>query len=531
MGNYDKETISLKEIFVKYLRRWKIFLIVFIISFIPALLYLNLYPITFGFKSSIQIQEEKETSMASIGLGEAAGLMKSFGIGGGGGGVNIDDEMSILLSNRILRRMILELGLNISYSRPNSFYRLYDDSPLKLTMAPSILEGLDDEYRFAVSVSPGDVNVKVKSRFGRHNETLKYTSLPAIIKVADIEFTLDHNPDIEQKGSFKLNIDCVPASWVAEDLSNGIRIEEVSSSSFVLDLEYNDHSKKRGKDILNTLLKVYNEDVASFRRIEDNKTMEFVEGRISKVLADLAQVELDIQEYKTKNNMTLLESDVTMYTENMKELQTTIVEIEAQTHMINMIYEHAKNPDNKYSLIPSIMTVKDGESSSGSIAAYNDAVMERNWLLKNSNERNETFKTSDYKVSMLREGALTTIENTRKNYDKTLAGLKAKEAQILSMMRTIPEKEREYLNYRLNQEILQALYLMLLQKSEETIYSLEKQTTDRARVIEPAYILKKPLGPRKLFAAIGMLVFTLLVPISYLLAKDLFISLRDEFKK
>ena len=158
MGNYDKETISLKEIFVKYLRRWKIFLIVFIISFIPALLYLNLYPITFGFKSSIQIQEEKETSMASIGLGEAAGLMKSFGIGGGGGGVNIDDEMSILLSNRILRRMILELGLNISYSRPNSFYRLYDDSPLKLTMAPSILEGLDDEYRFAVSVSPGDVN-------------------------------------------------------------------------------------------------------------------------------------------------------------------------------------------------------------------------------------------------------------------------------------------------------------------------------------------------------------------------------------
>ena len=528
MENKDKETISLKVLFVKYLRRWKLFLTVFIISFIPAILYLNIYPVTYEFKSSIQIQEDKESSMASFGLGEAAGLMKSFGIGTGGGNVNMDDEMALLASNRIMRMMILDLGLNIIYSRPYSFYRLYEETPLKLMADPSILEYLDDEYRFSVSVSPGNIKVKATSRFGGHNETFTYSSLPAKIKIADDEFTLDYNREITTGESFKLKIRCIPASWLAEDLSESIEIEEVSSTSYVLDLTYSDHSKKRGKDMLNTLLNKYNEDIASFKRIEDNKTMEFVDGRISKVVADLSQVELDIQAYKTNNDMTLLESDVILYIEMMKELQTSIFEVEAQSNIVDMLDEYIKNPENKYSVIPSMLTAAEGEKG-GNIANYNKAIVDRDRVLKNSSETNRIFKILDNQTEKLREGVYIMIENSQKSYKKTLDDLKLREKQILSKMKTVPAKEREYVSYRRNQEILQGIYLMLLQKREETVLSLGKQT-DRARIIEPAYIMKKPLGPRKLFAAIGMLVLTLVIPIGYLISKDLFVSIREEYR-
>ena len=529
MENKDKETISLKTILVNYLRRWKFFLVVFIISFIPAIIYLNFYPVTYEFQSSIQIQEDKESSMASFGLGEAAGLMKSFGIGSGGGTVNMDDEMALLASNRILRMMILDLGVNVTYSRPYSFYNLYEDTPLKLTADPSVMERLDDEYRFTVSVSPGNIKVKAVSRLGGYNETLTYTSLPAKIKIVDDEFTLDYNRDVSSKESFKLKIRCVPASWLAEDLSKDIEIEEVSSTSYVLDLTYSDHSKRRGKDMLNTLLNKYNEDIASFKRIEDNKTMEFVDGRILRVVDDLSQVELDIQAYKTKNEMTLLETDVLMYAEVMKDLQTSIFEVEAQSRILDMLDEHVKNPDNKYSVIPSLITAADGEKG-GTISKYNEALVERDRILKNSNETNPTFKNVDNQVEILREGVYVMIENSRKNYNKTLEDLKARERQMQSKMKTVPEKEREYVSYRRNQEILQGIYLMLLQKREETVLSLGKQT-DRVRIVEPAYVKKKPLGPRKLFAAIGMLVLTLIIPVGYFISKDLFLSIKEEYKK
>ena len=95
MENND-EVIGLKGIIVRYLRHWKLFLIVFILSFIPAILYLVFYPRTYEFKTRIQIQEEQSLGGASLAMGEAAGLMKSFGIGGGSAGsISIDDEMSI----------------------------------------------------------------------------------------------------------------------------------------------------------------------------------------------------------------------------------------------------------------------------------------------------------------------------------------------------------------------------------------------------------------------------------------------------
>lgn len=530
MENKDKETIGLKNIVVKYILHWKLFLMAFIFSFIPAIAYLTLYPRTYAFMAGVQLQEEKESSMSSSALGGAAGLMKSFGIGTGGGSVNIDDEIAILTSNRMLRMMILDLGLNVLYSKPYSFYNFYHDAPLKLFAADTgTMANLDDEYRLVVSVSPDHIKVKATSRMGGFNETYTFFSLPARIKIGSDEFTLDYADGVSlPEKSFKLKIRCLPASWMAEDLKKNILIEDVSNTSSVLEISCSDHSIKRGKDILNTLIGKYNKDIEAYKRAEDNKTMEFVDGRISLVSSDLARVELEIEAYKTKNDMTLLESDVLFYGEAVKELQTSIIEYEAQSRLIDMLDEYIKDPSNKYNVIPPLFTTANGEQ--GVVSQYNEAIVIRDKFLQNSNDANPMFKVADNQVEKLRNGVFVMIENAQKSTAKTLEGLKFKEKQLLSKMKTIPEKEREYLTYYRNQEILQGLYLMLLQKREETILSLGKKS-ERARIIEPAYALKKPLGPRKLYAAIGILVFTLVIPVGYLLTKDLLLSLKEEYKR
>ena len=108
----DNETIGLKSIIVRYLLHWKLFLGVFLFSIIPAVLYLIYYPRTY---------EMMDLGGGSFGLGEAAGLMKSFGLGSVSGGVvNIDDELMTLTSNKMLRDMVLKLGVNVDYCEPFS---------------------------------------------------------------------------------------------------------------------------------------------------------------------------------------------------------------------------------------------------------------------------------------------------------------------------------------------------------------------------------------------------------------------------
>ena len=528
MENKDKETVDLKVILARYMHQWKLFLIVFIISFIPAVLYLTFYPRTYEFAASVLLQEEKESSMASMALGEAAGLMKSFGIGGGGGSINVDDEMAIMTSNRLLRNMILELGLNVIYYEPYSFYNMYNEAPLKLSNNSGSMTSLDDEYRFTVSVKPGNIKVKVRSRQSKFKEIFTYTSLPADIKIGRQEFKLDFDNDGAQKSSFDLKIKCLPASWLAEDLSKDIEIEDVSSSSNVLTMVCSEHSKQRGLDMLNILIEKYNEDKTEYNNYEDNQTMEFVNSRISEITTDLAIVESKIEIYKKANDMTLLESDVTLYGEVYMELQTSLVEVEVQVRQINMLDQYIKNPENKNNVIPPLYSVVEGEK--GAISEYNKAIVMRERFLKNSNEFNPMVKTAENQVEAMRVGVLAMIENARKTMDETLKDLKNKESKMLSKMKNVPEIEREYRGLGRDQEILQGLYLLLLQKKEETILSLGNKT-EYARVIEPAFIKKKPLGPRKLFAAIGMLILTLVIPVGYLFCKDLFVSIKEEYKK
>ena len=522
----NKDTISLKTIVVNYLRQWKLFLIVFVISFIPAILYLKLYPRTYEFAAGILLQDEQESALSGFGLGEAASLMKSFGIGGSTGSINVDDEMEILASNRMLRMLVLDLGLNIAYSKPYSFYKMYQEAPLILTGDSGVLANIDEEYRLKVSVAQGNIKVKVKSYPGGFSGVYSYTSLPALIKAGPHEFKLDFDNDGAQKNAFKLNIRVSPASWIAENLSKQIEIEDVSSISNVLSLQCSEHARQRGLDILNGLIRIYNRDSKSFQNTEDYKTMAFVDERIAKVVEELAEVETSIGDFKTKNEMTLLEADVTLYAESFKELQTTMIETEIQLYHIEFLDQYVKDPENKYKAVPSFLS---SEGEKGTVAEYNKAIAEQERILSVSNEYNESYLNAKVKADLLREAVHVSIENAMNSTAKALDELKSKEKQLLSKMKSIPEKEREYVNLVRDQDILQGIYLILLQKKEETLMSLGKQM-DRARFIEPAYIKKKPLGPRKLYAGIGMLVLTLVLPVGYLFAKSLFIAIREEYR-
>ena len=57
------------------------------------------------------------------------------------------------------------------------------------------------------------------------------------------------------------------------------------------------------------------------------------------------------------------------------------------------------------------------------------------------------------------------------------------------------------------------------------------QQHDKARILDTAYVKSKPIAPRKLYAAIGMLLLTLVIPVVYLFVKEQSISLMRAYKQ
>ena len=525
----DNEVISLKNIIIYYLNHWKLFLTSGIISLVIAILYLILYPKTYEVMSVVKIQDEKDLSSGGgISMGDAAGLMRSFGLGGGtGGSINIDDEISTLKSNSLLSKAVVELGLDVTYEQPFSFRTLYDDSPVIVYPDSMFRKNIDQVLDFQLQVNERGVLVKMRET----GDKFTFDKLPVILQTDNGSLVICYRDSIHKETTIKLNISIMPTSWVAEDLSEAINIEEYSKTSNTIELLYSDHNKNRGKDLLNTLLRQYNEQANLVKRKDGNKSQSFLDQRIDGIIDQLKETERLIEMYKLKNRMTDIEYDVMFYSEAIKTYREKLIELEAQKYMVNLIEEYVKNPENKYKLVPAALSSGAGESDKSSpVALYNQALVLREKTLKSSKEENPLAEVEEKQIEKLRESVIVSVENASKSLDVVMSDLKSQEQAIFDKMGNVPTYEREYLDMKRQQEILQGVYLVLLQKREEVALSTEGGR-DKGFITDAAYVKHKPVAPRKLFAAIFMVFFTFGIPMGYLFIVNRLKELLDELKR
>ena len=527
MEEQDNEVIGLKSVLVSYLLHWRLFVGVFLASLIPAILYLFVYPRTYEIAARIQIQEDKDLGGGGFGLGEAAGLMKSFGLGSvGSGAVNIEDELMVLSSNKLLREMVFELGVNVDYTKPFWFYRMYEGVPFRLRTDSITDHHLVESIEFDVKQHNGKFDIIVEGKtFDK--QRFSFVSLPAVMKLPLGDFVLEPTT-----GSSKLDhwlITYRPSGWVAEDLVDEFLIEENSKTSNVIELGCTDYERMRGVDMLNTLMRLYNMQADVYKKDQARTSLSFYDGRIQEVIKELADVEQKIEHYKNQHQLMDIEHDVQFYVEQMKELQTRVIELQAQMNVIDMMDVYVKDPANKYNIVPSLLSAQDGEKGAA-IATYNEVLLERARIIQNSSLNNPLVGTLTKQADELRNGVYQTINNAREGLRISIEDIKAKEQQIYNKMNVYPEAERNYVELKRNQEIVQGVYLILLQKREETALVLGQQQ-DKARILDNAYVKSKPIAPRKLYAAIGMLLLTLVIPVVYLFLKEQTGSLMKEFNR
>ena len=532
MSTQEKETIGLRPIIIYYLLHWKLFVITFLCTLLPAVMYLVFYPHTYEFASRFKIHVDDQMSGSNAGGlgGNAANLMSSFGLNGSSAeAITIDDELVTLQSHDLLTQVVNELGLNAQYkSSKFSFYKRYTHLPFVLKTDSATFYKQEESIAFSVQANTaGLVTVEAKAKHRTKNYTFK--SLPATLSFYGNRFILSYG-DVFIKGEkASAYITMQPPGTVADDLADELTIDAYSKSSNVIELFYTDYEIQRGRDLLNCIIQHYNQRADTLQDLESSKTVRFLNRRINKIIANLSLSEEKIEQFKQTNKITDLETDVQFYADQMKDLQTKMIEFQAQRYAIKLITEFVSNPANKYNLIPEFMSMSSGEQKS-SVSLYNEALVERQRMLLQSNPENPLIISANEQLAEMRGNVKRTIDNALKSLDLTLNNLRAKENVITSKFGKVPSQEREYLEFKRQQEILQGVYLVLLQKREEALLRIGKDI-DRAQVIDQAYRKARPIAPRKLFAAIAMLIFTIIVPVTWLFCKEQYDCFKKELKE
>ena len=127
-----EEKTDFKAILFKYAIHWPWFLACTLLCMAGAWLYLCYTPSVYNISASVIIKDNDKNSKASSGMADLEDLGFYSSIN------NFDNEVEILQSRTLIKKVVEELDLYISYATKSSFHdiELYKSSPVKVWITP-----------------------------------------------------------------------------------------------------------------------------------------------------------------------------------------------------------------------------------------------------------------------------------------------------------------------------------------------------------------------------------------------------------
>ena len=507
------EEINLKDQLNLYLRYWPWFLISVLLILSLAFLYLKYTSENYRTQATILIKDEQNNSLSELAAFEDLGLT-----GGGLSSSDLENEVEILKSKKLLTQVVEDLDLNVRYFFEGDIVstEVYIDRPftLKILQGEDNLRDVKELIVTPVSLTEfelqdGDDTPKKKYSFGEKVQLANATI--TLIPESSLASFIEKGKDFRVTLNYK--------ERVVLDLQENIGVQTATKNSSVISLSLVSPIRNKSEAIINRLISAYNDDAIDDQNLVSKNTAEFIDKRLDIITQELDSVESNKVNFKQENRLTDIQTEGQLFLENASEYEKRSLDVSTKLELTNNMIDYLEDGSNK-DLLPSNLGITEDDAMAQSIQNYNELIMERNRLLRSSTEKNPVVVSLTNQIAELRSNVLQSLNTARSTLRVTSQDLSSQSGRIGSRISQIPGVEKQFRGIERQQSIKEALYLYLLQKREETAISLAV-TTPKAKIVDRAYSSLKPVSPKPKIVYLGSLVAGLLIPFLFVYTRNL----------
>ena len=522
-----EENIDVKELLFKYLIHWPWFVGAVVACLIAAWVYLHVSTPVYNISATVLIKDDKKGGSAGMLSG-----LESLGLDGMiSSSQNIDNEIEVLRSKTIVKEVVEDLGLYISYTDEDEFpsRNMYKTSPVQVSLTPQEADLLEEPMIVKMALQPqGSMDVTVKiddDEYQKHFE-----KLPAVFPTdkGTLAFFLTPDSVLSSKRTSEettasekttrnitatINKPLAVAKWCCKNMT----IEPTSKTTSVAVISLKNSNVQRGKDFINKLLEMYNINTNNDKNEVAQKTAEFINERISIISKELGSTEKDLESFKRGAGITDLTSDAQIALTGSAEYEKKRVENQTQINLLQDLQKYMQNEG--YEVLPSNIGLQD-VNLAAAINRYNDVLVERKRLLRTSTENNPTIINLDTSISAMKENVQVSLDRVLRGLFITKADLDREANRYSRRISEAPGQEREFVSIARQQEIKAGLYLMLLQKREENAITLAA-TANNAKIIDEAIADDAPVSPRSKITYLIALILGVGIPVGVIYLLEL----------
>lgn len=527
------DTIDLRAIFRKLLKKWWWFLITGIICLAAAVAYIKVTPKVYLVRAVVLMSEKGRNK-----LGGTEEFLKGSSLLGGNS--DIEDQVEVLTSFTNMTKTLRRLDFGISYFERKNFLtsEKYEYPPFHVRLDTVAVQVYGFPIHVEVDRQAGTYRVHAKADFAPLYNVQKQVQLESFLIDYEIDqearigepfvaeglsFTIDFPEDRDYGPGvshyFTINaLDALVSEYraktVAVALSDESNIVHVSTTGEVVSKE---------KEFLNKLLETYIEGELYRRNQKGLKTINFIEDQIGIVSDSLRIVESSMEGFRGSSGgmMTALGTSDALFQERSR--------LERERSMLLSRRQYCSSIMDKIRSSSDLRNVPAPSSSGIDDPVLNNLVLEITRLSAElaalnltTVKSNPTVIAMERKVKNLSASLAQTAESLVDQVDISLAEVERNLSRLNYQFNQLPENERKLGNITRKFKLSESLYNYLMEKRAEAGIAIASDQVDKFIVDEARNVAGKPIKPAKKQVLGIALLLALAIPVIIILIRDFF---------